>query len=317
MKQDQLIHISDEEKKIKGIEKLTALIEASNEIKRKAEAIKITDDTTLKIADQIARSSKKLKKQLDDKKKEITQEWRDMTAMTNEVAKKILEPIEAAANVSSSKVVAYKEELERKKEAELKLLREKQVKIDQLSTMIETSLDSFEIDVNGANTIEDIKSLADQYINSQNEKSVFSQMMVLAEEVSPDKIESIKELKVQMLTIGKARKQEIEFADDKDKVEKIKEQREKLTSFAKEQTLNNVLTDDNDSAVEVNSKIMQLDNQKQSGIRKIKRYRIIDETKVPRELLCVDDAKVKQHMKNSDEEIAGIEFYYESTHVSR
>lgn len=322
-KETQLIVITPEEKQIKNIGEITAYMESLNEIAEKAKLAKITDKNSLAIVDGIAKSAKKLKSNLNSKKLEITKEWRDNTSTVNGLVKRMMEPIEIAIEESSSKVVAYKEILEREAKKRQQELEAKQRRLDHLVNSLESIIPQFQGDLNKAKTLDEISLLSKNYVSTKNPESWNSRTRESCKEFTEyeEKIDPIIE---QMVSIGKARRSEIEAinAGNEKKAKEIESQREDIANHAAEKVSADIISSDNTEAIEISSQLSVASNAKQSGIRKDWQYEVTDLNKVSREFLMIDDKVVKHYMSTykdrlDEQPLAGIIFNQVSRHVSR
>ena len=102
-----------------------------------------------------------------------------------------------------------------------------------------------------------------------------------------------------------AKRQELERKLREEAEEKARaEARKKHTS--QKEAVENVIV----PIVEQQTNIVESKTSK-AKFRKVKKYRIIDENKIPRKYLMPNDRAIKNEMANGIEAIAGIEFYEE------
>lgn len=310
---NELIHVTKEEQKIKGIEAITGYIEMAKRIEEEAKKIKVTDDNSEVVADNIAKKAKKLKKQLNDKKLDMTEEWREKTRMVNDLANRIMDPIDNAAKIAGNNVTQYRLMKEREREKKLQEAREKQQQLDKLVSVIGELFNTFRDVVVEINDEDELSELSKKWVSLKNPDSKINKLISLSRELAPEYEQQLLSIREDMMTLGKARRQEIQTG------KKLKS--EEIANHIAEKQKAEQLTKENTSLAQTSAELKTLEEKKTKGLKKIWKFELEDLECVPLEFLQVNEKALKEYMSNHKEElekqpVSGIRFFQDAVHVS-
>jgi hypothetical protein len=317
------LKLSEEEQAIEGVKELHPFIADAFAIKDTMIAIEVKDEASAELGNSKLKDAKILVKKIDEKRKEITLPFRNQTSAVNELAKKILGPIEDGIDVLSKRFTEYALEEEKRKAEELakeetKLddLTGKKSELVSLEKKIYNSVDKYD-------NMEDMNSMFQRAI--QNKKGTGAWQKFVKECDSED----IKELAdiafKRIMRYGKAKKANI----SEDAGNDMKALRAELESEIED----SVLVTTNAETVEVASKVEELSNTKTSNVRKGYTIEVVDINQVPDEykIVTIDEKKIKADLKaklsdkilyktideNPDKVVPGLKLTKTLTHVGR
>lgn len=316
----QLIVVTDEEKQVKGIGTITAFIEEAKKIQKKMEESTIIDENSSVVMDNQVKAAKKLKKQLNDKKLAMTEEWRNNTKLVNDLANRIMEPIQGAIDTGGQKVVKWKEQEEKKRQAELQKAREKQKRLDEINATILTAMDEFNQEVAECKDLQELTAISNGWVNPKRETSWYSKFLAKTEEF-PELRDKIVAIRTSMMMVGKATRQKLEAqaAGDAKKAKEIEKQTEEIANHESEKIQAEAISSDNTELVNVSADVATLEKKKTKGIRKTWTYEVESKEDIPLKFLTIDHSAVQLYIKqNKDKEmnVPGLRFYQKSVHVS-
>lgn len=269
-----------------NVKEINFLKEQSLELAKECNTIDIKDDTSEAVATQIISRANSYVKEIDAKRKELKAPVIALGKKIESTAKELSEPLEKAVTDGKAKLLAWKQEKQKKAEAEANRLRELagELNLYSVRTMAEIAKCTTEAEL-GDVYKRKIKGFpADQF-----------------KELGKD---AMNEVLKELVDHGKKKRYailnpEVNEVVEEAAVETTEAIAEKTTEIAEQ-------------------KVAAIDTST-SGVRKTWSFEIVDEKVMPRDWLSPDPAKIKAQMKRAidngqlkpgaDEVVNGVRFY--------
>lgn len=305
----------------KQIAQISPLLARSNELQATAYKMMIGDDVSLAEANALVKEINAHKKDVQEKRLEIT---KPMNAVVNALItkeKEILLPLEEGKNKLSEKILNYSAEVERKRKEE-----EDRVQgiVDDLKHFVSSDLSTVEeIDMNGAGLKEAFGKLPEADQNHPTIKLAFmntvntlSEKKATLEEEARQAAERARQAEEQKRLDAEAKKMsdaEAEIARERNEIEaeKRKLENDKLAiekekeDIARRKELQEAEKAANKLAKGSGKKI------KTNAVTSTK-FEITDENAVARMYCSPDESKIREAIKNGVLEIGGVRIYEET-----
>lgn len=310
------LKLTQDQQNIKGIDKLAALHGAAVKIKEGCKSIEVSDDVSLNEANNRIKNAKKIKKQVQDLRKEMTAPLDDAKKQIMSVEKKILEPLEEGISYGSSLIVSYNERLEAERKAELKRLEEEQRKKDITRSKLEECENSAYEAIDSSSDLKELNKVFSTFV--KNKKETASLQSFRADEDFSFLADQINALEERIRKYGKAKKEAIEAGEKLD---------ESLKARLEEEAKNTAIASVDSDEIRKSAEMKVLSSAKTVGVRKTVKYKLVDITKVPEHFtrVILDEEEVKEFIKGNKAmmefpnttSIPGIEIYEELSHSGR
>lgn len=305
-----------------------------------SEKVKVQDDESLAIAENNIAEIKTLMKDLDGARKRLKKPYADVVTMIDGYAKIISDQFESFRKQISLHVVSYREvqeaaarvEMEKRKRETEQIEKEKQEEADRLIRLTEIlnaklyggpyKTKNGDKMSDGCYTKEECDLLMDSLDRSFPPSNSFR--------FYPDRRDEVYARAKKKITAHK-----IDLIDLESENKEIRMAALKRINEAKIKAGLDVEKTNDELAKTVQRDVRKelKDAQKEvklaaKGTRKILKFRVVDEEQVTREFLSVDEMKIRDWMENQHSDIKemllsgsqplkGIEFYVETTFVSR
>lgn len=254
--------------------------------------INITDAITLSMANQVLSEAKELMKAVDKKRSEIKKPFLEMGKLIDSVAGEVIGPIEEALEKGKIKLGEWN----KKQQEEVERLRKNQY---QLLQDIKTNLDS---KIAKLETVEQCERLTASVNAKWPADSEFGQYLIEANELKANYLTSIAN-KAELIKSKGTKNEQAAIA----KVEESKKAVEETATAIEEQK--EVV----DATPLANT----------SKTRKVWKFEIVDESKMPRNFLSPDNVKIREYMNSKKEYmeenfkgeciVGGVRFYIDHT----
>lgn len=253
-----------------------ALLSSATEIAEKCNMIIVTDEVTLAIANQQLSGANSLLKQIEDIRKKLKEPYFQAGKQIDALAKKLSEPMEAAINNGKNKIITYNREIQRKQ-------AEEQVKIQAIKYEMTQFAKEAMLAMDNANTMDELRAVRDKWV-------------VQSKDRYPEFKSEFEAIRTTLNDYAKSRRIAIETPQ-----QSIPEETEVIAEFVQQKV------------EEMPEVTIQADVK---GLKRKWTYEIVDESKVPRALLMVDDKAIKNFIKENEDKMAegivfGIRFFQE------
>lgn len=286
-----------EKVKMASQKRFEALQANAIQISEQCKSIAITDPDTLSIAMQTLSKSNEVMKAVDDKRSEIKAPYLQAGKLIDSMAKTILEPIEAGMVQLKNKLKVWNTEQEKLQNA---AAIENQKKYELLK--------GIEAQLNEKVKIAVTPDQCDKLIASINEKFPAAERFVpYASEANLIKAKFINLL---------SNKKQLACAAAKNDADKVQEVVERQEEIIQEQQEASVLIEDRKEMItEANIAV-------KSKTRKVWKFEIVDDAKLPRQFLCADEKKIREYMNNNkatfgkEKIVGGVKFYEDETPIA-
>ena len=262
-----------------------ALQKSSQELAERCDHLTIVDDISLQIATQNYSMLKDSIKQIEEIRVKEKAPYLDAGKQIDALAKKLSSPLDQSLESGRAKVMAYN-----------KIKREEAEKIQRRINMIKEAIQKYSSDAiksfNSATTIEDLTEARSEWVLNFPGEEVWFEFMADAELMKSNLNDYCKARRIEIVSPAQAD----QYLSD---------------------SINEVI-EENVAEVGV-VEIAQAQFQTTTKFRGTPKFRIVDESAIPREFMVVDESKIRAYQKEykdilSDGEIRfGIEFYIEQT----
>lgn len=294
---------------IKGIDLLKNMHEATMAIKKSCMQIKITSDDELDVANDKIKKAKKIKKEIDDKRKKLTGPINDQKKAIMDFAKKLMKPVEEGIQFGSDSVISYNKKVEEENAKKIKELEEKQKGKSNLRDEICKCEDQAYDDLLKVDTMEGLQKVFNHYIKRKDGEAIFQ----IIEECE-DRDKAIGRIRA----VGKGVKDNIQGIIQYDIEGAIKEIQEKRASA--------YLVEVDEEEVEDSKALAEAKTRKSSGVVKMVSFELDNIDEVPDEykMVIINEEMIKAYMKNNkkdkdlvkEQPIPGIKFFIKEHHRS-
>lgn len=300
----------------------------------------ITDDETLAVAENNAAQIKTLLTRTEATRKALGDDYYATWKMINDYAKTISVRLEAfkqriALAVTSWRAVqeaAAREELRKKEE---RLREEEKLKQDEAARLVRLTNTVFaklyggtyqtkngEQIASGCHTKEDCDRLDQAIFKSFPKAEEFKYFPERRDEIYNTAMKAVRNHKVDLMELNSTTSGIRDAAEARIKKNRMDAG---LAVQKTDEQLNKKISQEIKKEIKEGEKEIQ---EAAKGTRKILKFRIVNEEEVTREFLSVDEVKIRNWMEgqNADiksqlqkglQPIKGVEFYVETTHVSR
>jgi hypothetical protein len=295
-----------------GIEAFGETQEMLQQLSAQVMQIKIVDETSLAIANQNLSKVNNHLKLIEEKRVELKAPYLKAGKDIDDAAKKLTSGLTAAINYLKKEILDWNAEVTRK-EAEARKKAEEEAqknedlrRVEYLTKVKDWLKEQFEISTSIEHCqalLESIKGL--QPVSVMGKYAVeYSSLIEMYNSLLTTKIKELSGV----IAAGTTQSNVEILGDNLNKhIESVKEQTVAQVELVKEQAI---------------QEIHKLEDQKASNIRYNWKFEIVDISQVPMEFLTVDEAKVKEWMKNNkdllkEETSNGIRFYKEASVVTK
>lgn len=315
----EIIKLTEQENSISESKQFLQFVEAAEKIKQSCLAIKINDQNSYDDANQRIVSAKKIIKEIDNTRLSATKDYRDKVDIINNLGNRLKKIVEDGVKYGSSVIISYNQELEKKKQEELKRIIEEQRKRDSVKMKINDAFDIITNNICSCKTLDSLqKQIFPKHVKNDKGDSTLQILEKLVKDINDEAITEIFNSTCQkIMSIGKDVKIKIQSGEivDDSIIEKIEEAKQEQTNII------------DDVAIETHAKIKAIENNKVKNQRLKITYSLSDIDKVPEEYkktILDEDAialYIKTHGVNIFEEgfnaIPGVRFTKEYSHVSK
>jgi hypothetical protein len=318
------IKLTDDEKQINNVDGLYPIIVEAFKIKDSLTFLEIKTEDDLAIAHAKTTDAKKLIKQVENKRKDLTAPIDKQKKVIMDLEKRILRPLLEGVEDLSNRIIAYQDELDKKKREELKKLQEAQTKIVDWKE----ELKKLEIKIYDAiDSKTDMNELQEVARKAVFNKEGNSALQKLVSEAKSDDINELSMIvKDRVRQYGGAKKAVLSGDTSIDLVA--------LRKSLEQQMNDSELMTTNAEAVVISSEIKTISEKKSiANIRKSVKFELEDISIVPKTFLktVVDEDKVNEFIKTYEDKeklyerieeapdrvIVGLKFRVEKSHVGR
>ena len=274
------------------LKRFEALKAESLALSSQCKSIKINDEGTLSIAQQILSKSNQLLKIIDNKRAEIKKPYLDAGKTIDSIAKEIITPLEEG-------LVFGKEELRKWNEEQKRIQKEKELENEKIVSRINKIREQLQEKISECNTPEKCQNL----IESINK--VFPSIETFKQYAQDAKV--VKDNFIMLLSI---RKQTFEAA--------IKGNVNLVAKNVEETKTIEIANTESVNAIKEKKEIISENNiALKSNIRKVWKFEIVDENNIAKEFTSPDDKKIREYMNTHKEfieeldnkTIGGVRFY--------
>lgn len=245
--------------------------------------IEVTDDNSLAIATQNLSKANDVVKQIENTRKVLKQPSIDEGKKIDSIAKEISSPIEDAVSVGKSKILVYQQQERQKQE------KEKQ-RVDAIKNNIQRySLDAIH-EMNMATTDTELVAAYDKFVKTFPSKETWQEFDAEAQVMRGQLKDYASQRRI---VINKP-------AEADETVQSVIE--EKIAETVAEVT---------ETAV--------IEPTRPKGLTETWKFAVVNEAEIPREMLILDEKKVKEWLKLNKENlqnnqiVGGIKFYIEES----
>lgn len=249
-------------------------------------AIQILSHTDLSSAEWLQKKAQKARIEIENTRKDLVKPYNDIVSQINTKAKELILPIESAEKSIKIKMLTFQQEEERKRQEKEKQVQEKISKIRQTNNEIDLQdlIISFgEIEDNRIYTACEMQNMEFEIRKKEaEEKAIREAEEARLAEISKTQSEEQQRLAKEKMELER---QQRELEDEKRKIEQDKLQRET------EET----------KATPVSIKWQ----------RKVKKFEVLDENAVPRNLCSPDEKKIRAMVTAWITEIAWVKVWEE------
>lgn len=245
--------------------------------------IEVTDDTSLAVANQRLSLANDMVKQIEKTRKVLKQPSIDEGKMIDSIAGEIASPIEQAVSLGKSKILVYQQQQRAKQEAEAKRINDIKNHINRYS------FDAMHA-MNIAKTDADLVAAYEKYVKTFPGAETWQEFDVEAQT-----------MRAQLKDYASQRRIVINKPAEAD---------ETVQAVIEEKIAETV-------AEVVEAPVVEV--VKPKGLTETWKFKVVDESAIPRELLILDEKKVKEWMKTNKDKLSsglvvgGIEFYIEES----
>lgn len=268
-----------------ALTELNPFQEKGKELKEVSASLEVTNYDEAEKANKHLEACQSNLKDIEGTRKDLVKPHNDVVKQINKLAKEVKEPAEEAKAIIKGKIVHFNAEQERIKKAEGKRTEDICGKIRQITTLEELS--EFEIDDKDVENPTIILAI-------QNKKAEIERKIEEAEEERRRAEEQARLDKLNAEERGK-------------EAERMKEENEKREAEAEEKRKEQ---EAEKKALEKEAKQKE-EAEKVKGIRKVTKFEVVDENKVPRPFLSVDEKKLREAIKNGMTVIEGVKIWQE------
>lgn len=307
----------------KQLKEISALQIKSNELKKTAEEVEVSDDTSLKEATAVVKEINAHKKFVSEQRLNLTQPLNNVIKQLIAAEKEVLLPLDEGKASISEKIVEYNEEVERKR-------KEEEERIDAIDSKMESfyerGLSLEEVEKNG----KDLKTYFSELSESDqanpsikvcfmttvgylSDRKAFLEEEIRAEAERKRQAEEDARLKAaaekqsaEEAAIAKEKQdladQKRQIEEDKAQIQREKDDIERQKEVAKAQAEAAKLEKANRKTIRSTPK---------TGITEITKFEIVDADAVDRAWCSPDETKIREAIKAGARGIAGVRIYTE------
>ncbi len=275
--------------------KFELAIAETAQLVQQCNAIVISDSTTLGMANQLLSKANTRLKEVEVKRKEIIRPSQDYIDFVNELVKsKLTNPLKDTVEKGKLSLRTWNEK-EVKKENELKAEENKRF------VFLQTCVSNMQKQVDLADSVERCNSVINAINNQWPSDDKFGSYL---SEATKTKNNFIVLLDTKKVALQGALSNNLSV---------VTEAIEQISTTASEQA------QVNESLVEKKEVIQDSIQAETGSVRRVWRYRLVEEKLLPREFLSIDDKKVKEYLSKNKENFnpsgtikGGIEFYLDA-----
>lgn len=234
-------------------------------------SIKIADENTLSMAQQVLSKSNQLYKSIEEKRSEIKKPYLDAGKTIDSIAKEIMAPLEEGLKFG-------KQELQKWNDEQVRLQKEKEEENAKIVGRINKIREQLQAKVSECNTPEKCKNLIDS-INK-----VFP-----AVETFKQYAQDAKMVKDNFITLLQIRRQTYEAALSGN-VDLVAQNIQEIKAVEAENIENAAIVEEKKELITENNTVVK------SAVRKAWKYEVVDLNSIPFSFFTLDDKKVKEYM---------------------
>lgn len=265
------------------------------EIQKKISALQIvsTEDTTT--AKVIEKECTSLEKLIEEKRVEIVKPLNDFVSGINALAKTLMSPVTASKEVIRKKQIEYSQKLEAERQ-------EKEWEVLTIIQKINSTPDEVELELYADQVVHPDPRIK---VAVETRRSYFEeqerQRKVREEQVNEwARLEAIKKEQ----GAEAARLAQIQ-AEERLRLQKAEDERKRIAEDARVKEAEEMAEFDRQEALK------KQESEKVKGLRKVLKFEVADESKLPRELMSPDDSKIRSALKEGLRDIPGLRIWAE------
>lgn len=297
------------------LDKISPILVVSNRLKKEAEAIEVTDGTSLTKAITLKKETVRHRNRTNEERLKITRQFDSITKQFISKEEEVLLPALEAESIVKSKILAYEEELEKKRQAEIKKI---QLFVDsvKVNPKIKRSTATPEdIEKESVRLEKEIEDFNDYYLGNPDVNKQIVESRAFLEELKAYVVERDRQAAEKKRLDEEAAKQSAERAKIEAEKAEIEAKRVRVQQEeARVKRLKDV-EEARQAAEKAAKKAKTVANRApKTGSRTVMRFEIVNAELVPRDL-CVPDESLVRKAIDAKRQIPGVKVWEERVNI--